>query len=160
MNTQKKIFLSHSGFDATLAISLASRFRSELGVEVFCTSEPEYRYAHGATFGGPTDCDRQLMEYLSTHLGDCSVYFLLATPRSVKANSPWIVKEMFFADYRAQLDPYVKFVACGSDGLSARELPEVARKRQWAVLEDNSESLDYLVESLRRCLDDVTPGAE
>ena len=44
MNNQPEIFLSHSGLDNELAISLATRIEHELIVRVFNTSDPEVRF--------------------------------------------------------------------------------------------------------------------
>lgn len=93
-----RVFLSHSGFDADYAITLATTLKqrlSDLGydIEVFNTSEPEYRFKdlRAAIMAGDDfravaeQYDRELRAYLERKLKESTLFLALVTANSLAA---------------------------------------------------------------------------
>jgi hypothetical protein len=166
---KRDVFLSHSGLDAMLATSLASDLKRwfevmsgpELTVEVFNTSEPEYRFdgegkpdARGLFRQYYTD---PLHAYLSERLRSADAFLMLITPASVQAHSEWIIFELqVAAETRNEIQghspvgAWVEFgFACLAHGAKAEDLPGVTKAFE---IEDNKEILrlaDVLLETFK-----------
>ena len=153
-----KIFLSHSGLDATLATSLAASMKTELGLEIFNTSEAEYRYNEIARSSSSSDGDQpstyeDLRDYLSRNLSEAAVYLLLVTPRSLKANSEWIEFEMEVAMKLTDAGRQNFFVPCVTEGVSWDQLPFIAARFQGIHLDWRAKDLQKLFLEIRKILE-------
>ena len=93
------VFLSHSGNESPLARWLSQLIRRELGgrVEVFNTSEPEYRWRESVDDDDPVTQSRRrsaLSQYLIENMKRASVYLLLISKDSLQNISGWIRQEI------------------------------------------------------------------
>src|SRR5215471_6741661 len=95
------LFLSHSGLDAALSVSIQRQLEHELNirglrVKVFNTSTVADRFKELQLLAGAdwrsedTKYQKELQEYLQTNLRDSAAYVLLVTPQSLAAHSEWI----------------------------------------------------------------------
>jgi hypothetical protein len=162
--TTHKVFLSHSGLDASRATELAARLKQELAhqgfdVEVFNTSEPEHRYedlqellATGEDFGArAAKYEEELRAYLAQNLTESSAFVSLVTPRSLQPASKVIDFELDTARELAQTRQTLFFFPCVADGATLRQLPRRAMEFQGIDL-DGELGMARVVEAIARAL--------
>ena len=160
--TELKLFLSHSGLDATLSISMKTSIEghfSALGhhITVFNTSTPCDRFKTLPSYLDPgtlrtpdaTRYENELEQYLLENVSDASAYLLLVTPESLAANSHWVRLEIDWALYRATHDPRYPFFPCLAGGVSVKQLPDGAQEFTELRLDDST-WLENLAHSLLR----------
>src|SRR5262249_23253513 len=157
---QEEIFLSHSGLDNELALSLAKRIERELNIRVFNTSDPEIRFKDlRSNLESGMDWaiearryDGELEDYLRKALLNSKVYLLLVTRRSLQANSSWVEFEMELASKEAH-QRELFFIPCVAEEELFKELPTVASQFQGVEIASEKgfrKLLDSIGRALRR----------
>jgi hypothetical protein len=156
-----RVFLSHSGRDASRVAQVASDIKKALAdagpFEVFNTSEPHYRYA--ALSESLRDGDRwsaraasyekRLKRYLVTNLLNSAAYILLVTPASLAADSRWIrfEIEIAYAAYFQRQEDF--FFPCVTGGARFAQLPPTAAQFKATYID---QQMGGLTNSLAKCL--------
>ena len=147
--TDLKLFLSHSGLDATLSISVQTSLEGHFSalrhhITVFNTSTPHDRFQTLESYTAPGTLwsreviayENELRQYLRQSLNDSSAYLLLVTPRSLAANSNWVRFEIDTARSIALHGKKSFFFPCVGGGTSLRQLPAGAEEFQGLDLHD------------------------
>jgi len=149
--TDLRLFLSHSGLDAALSISVQNAIEghfSALGhrITVFNTSTPHDRFKTLESYVAPGTLwskevvayENELRQYLRQSLNDSSAYLLLVTPHSLAANSKWVHFEIDVARSIARHGKTSFFFPCVADGASLTQLPSGARDFQGLDVRDST----------------------
>ena len=156
-----RVFLSHSGRDASRVAQVVSDIKDALGdvaaFEVFNTSDRRFRFAELSDSlragdrwsASAASYDRRLERYLVTNLLNSAAYVLLVTPTSLANNSQWIrfEIEIAYAAYFQRQEEF--FFPCVTGGARFAELSPTASLFQATYID---EQMGSLTNALARCL--------
>jgi hypothetical protein len=147
--SRSKLFLSHSGLDATLSAKVQQAIEAvfadrALDITVFNTSTPHDRFktlesclAPGTPWAREVVAyEEELKRYLRRNLAESAAYLLLVTPASLATQSKWIRFEIDVARSIARRGRTSFFFPCVADGVTLSRLPEGATEFQGLRLVD------------------------